>query len=175
VKAAHVMKILLVLAGFATFAIPRGFAQSEIDPDHFDSPNTEPFLQSKTKADVGAEIGKVRFSGKFNLPYSVQCAGKRLQPGNYLLALRSDGKTGWVTLNQKGQAIGISGLVHNQAHKPANHALIIEHDGKMRRLSVIQVAELELVLDPNRQIERSSRNRLRRIEKLPLVLVDGRK
>src|SRR5260370_39405837 len=92
-KIAKIMKLFAILAGFAALATPRGYGQSEVAPDHFDSPNTEPFRQTKTKEGDAAETGKVHFDGKVTLPYSLICAGKRLLPGLYTVSLRSDGKT----------------------------------------------------------------------------------
>jgi hypothetical protein len=63
-KAARIMRLLVVLAGFAALATPIVYAQSEVDPDHFDSPNTEPFPQRKTKEGDAAETGKVRLDGE---------------------------------------------------------------------------------------------------------------
>ena len=169
-KAVQVIRILLILAGFAALATPGSYAQSEIDPDHFESPNTEPFPQPKTKAAKGTEMGRVFFSGEFRLPYSLQCAGKRLLAGNYSLALHSDGKIGWVTLNQKGRTTEIAGVVRLPADSRARNALFVERSGNTRRLSAIHVAELDLVLDPDQEGKRDSGGRPRRIEKLPLLL-----
>ncbi len=110
-KTVWVIRLLVVLTGFVAFATPRGYAQSEVDPDHFGAPNTEPIPRSKTKAGVATEMGKVRFAGKVTLPYTVQCAGKRLPPGTYSLSLHSDGKTGRAMLNQKSQTIEVAGVV----------------------------------------------------------------
>jgi hypothetical protein len=43
------MRLLFLLVGFLALSPFPAFAQAEVAPDHFDSPNTEPFLQSKTK------------------------------------------------------------------------------------------------------------------------------
>jgi len=47
-KAAKFISRLLVLAGFAALAIPGVYAQSEVNPGQFDSPNTERFPQPNT-------------------------------------------------------------------------------------------------------------------------------
>lgn len=171
-KAVSVVRIIACLAGLIAIGGSGAYAQSEIDPDHFESPNVEPF--TKAKANGSRDAATIQYDGKFNLPYAVKCNGKSLRPGEYSISLHSDGKVGRAILNQKGQTIGIAGLIHNQGHARADHVLLIEHDGKTRRLSVIQVAELDFILDAE-HIEHSSASTLRRIEKLPLVLVDGRK
>ena len=129
-------------------------AQQEVDPDHFDSPNTD-----------------VRYEGRFALPYSVLCSGNRLTPGQYTISLRSDGKVGEAILNRKGRAVGITGVVHRQAHKRVNNALIVEDKGKIRTLSAIQLAELDFVFDPQQQIDSSPKSKPRRFQRLPLTLL----
>lgn len=175
-KTTLAIRLLVVLLGFAAAAAPRGYAQSEIDPDHFDSPNTEGFPQPKTKPDVGAETGKGRFRGQFTLPYSVRCAGKRLPRGNYSFSLRSDGKIGRATLNQKGQSMQVTGVVRAPADSREQNVLFVECRGNTRRLSAIHVAELDVVLDPpGEQMESSSPGEPSRIEKLPLFLAGPQK
>jgi hypothetical protein len=168
-KAAKFMKLLAILAGFAALATPRSYAQSEIDPDHFDSPKAEPFLQSKTKVDSGAAMGKVCFSGKVSPPHNVLCAGKRLPPGNYSLSVSSDGRTGRATLNQKRQTFEIPGAVRLPADSHARNTLLVECIGKAHRLSAIQVKEMELVFAADPQLEHTSDVKPRRTEKLLLT------
>ena len=164
------MRLLVVLAGFAALQAPRGYAQSEIDPDHFDSPNTEPFLQSKTKVS-----GKVRFSGKVNLPYAVECAGKTLPQGNYSLSISSDGKTGRATLNQKSHTIEIAGVVHVPADSRARNALFVACIGKSHRLSAIHVKGMEVVFDSDPQVGHRSDGKPSRTDKLLLTSTSPQK
>ena len=164
--AAHITRLLVVLVGFATLAAPRGCAQSEIDPDHFDSPNTEPFSQSKVKVGVGPGMDKVRFSGKFKLPYSVRCAGKTLPPGSYSLSISSDGKIGRATLNQKSQTLEIVGTVRLPPDPRARNTLLVECIGKAHRLSAIHVREMELVFAADPQLEHTPDSKPRRTERL---------
>jgi hypothetical protein len=175
VTGTHVWKLLLVLAGFAVLATPRGYAQSEIDPDHFDSPNTAPFLQSKTNVAVDAAMGKVRFSGKVNLPYSVRCTGKRLLPGHYTISLRSDGKTGRATLTQKGQTLEIAGVVRLPADTHGGNTVLVECIGKTHRLAAIHLEEMELVFAADTQVKHTSDTQPRRTENLLLTRTNPRK
>jgi hypothetical protein len=46
--------------------------------------------------------------------------------------------------------------------------MVVELDGKTRKLSAIQAAELDLVVDPKPQMENSSESKPRRFERLPL-------
>ncbi|HKV60740.1 MAG TPA: hypothetical protein VJO16_02415 [Candidatus Acidoferrum sp.] len=168
-KAAHITKLLVVVVGFATLATPRARAQSEIDPDHFDAPNTEPFSRSKVKVGVGAAMDKVRFSGKFKLPYSLRCAGKTLPPGNYSLSISSDGKTGRVRLNQKSQTLEIVGAVRLPPDPRARNTLLVECIGKAHRLSAIHVREMELVFAADPQLEHTPDGKPMRTERLLLT------
>lgn len=168
-KAAKMIKLLVILGGLAALATPCCYGQSEIDPDHFDSPNTEPFPQPKTKEGNTAEAGKVRFDGKVTLPYTVICAGKKLPSGRYTVSLRSDRKTGRATLNQKGQTLEIAGAVRLPSYPHASNILLVECLGKAHRLSAIHVNDLELVFDSAPQVEQTSDDKQRRTEKLLLI------
>jgi hypothetical protein len=170
----NVTSVIRIFAGVAVLLVFGGavaHAQSEVDPDQFDSPNTEHFPQPKAKESV-AVVTEQRFNGTFMLPYSLECAGRRLLAGRYSLSLRSDGKVGRVTLNQKNQSLEIAGVVKKQAHNPGPSALYVELSGNARRLLAIHLAELDLVFDPDQQ---SSGGRAARIEKLALLLVRPQK
>ena len=130
-KASYAIRLLVVLAGFATLATPCCYGQSDAFPDQFDSSNAEPFPQPKTKGGDVAKVGEVRSDGQVTLPYSLRCAGKRLLPGRYTISLRSDGKTGWATLNQKGQSFEITGAVRLPADPHARNILLVECLGKL--------------------------------------------
>jgi hypothetical protein len=168
-KTAKIVNLLVLLAGLATVATPCCYSQSEIDPDHFDSPNTDPFPQRQTRGGIATETGRVRFEGKVTLPYSLICAGKRLLPGRYNVSLRSDGKTGRATLNQKGQTLEIAAAVRLPAEPHARNTLLVECLGKTHRLSAIHVQEIELVFDSDPQVEHMSNGKSKRTEKLPLT------
>ena len=154
------------MSGLVAFA-PSARAQSEIDPDHFGSPNTESVQPAKT--DVSSEAAGIHYNGKFTLPYSVQCRGKNLHPGKWSVSFRSDGKVGLATLSQEGQSIGIGGIVYRQAHKRGSDALVVERKGRARRLAALQVAELYLILDREWQIEDSSNSKRERTDRLLLT------
>lgn len=108
----------------------------------------------------------------------MQCNGKSLRPGRYSVSLRFDGKVGRATLNQGGQDVGIGGVVvHKRAlRQQGDDALIVELKGTTRRLSAIQVAKLDLVLDLEPQVKNLAHTMPRQLERLPLkgtVLHDG--
>ena len=119
--------------GLVAVMAPCVYAQAEIDPDHFESPNSEPLTAPKPNAEN--QVAEMRYEGRFALPYYVLCRGNRLAPGKYTISLRSDGKVGQAILNLEGRAVRIAGVVHRQAHKRGNSALIVEDKGMIRTLS----------------------------------------
>jgi hypothetical protein len=162
----QVLVTLAALLGLMVLGAHPARAQSEIDPDHFAAPNTVPF--AKVKTDTSSAADTIRYDGQFRLAHTVECNGKSLPPGSYSVSLRYDGKVARATLNQDGQTIGIGGVVHRQAHRQGSDALIVEVKGTTRRLSAIQVAKLDFVLDPEPQIKNSTHSEPRRLERLPL-------
>lgn len=160
------IKICASLLGLVVFGVLPGRAQSEVDPDHFDSSTTKPF--EKEKSDASPEAAPIRYNATFTLPYPVQCNGKSLAPGKYSLSFRSDGKRGRATLNQKEQAIEIIGVVNKLSQNHRSTAVVVEVSEKSRRLSAIQMAQVDLVLDPELQAKNSSASKPKRVDRLPL-------
>jgi hypothetical protein len=162
-KVTSLMGSLVSCVGFAVLAAPALYAQADVNPDHFEGANIEPFDKpAKTQTEVAA----IHYNGKVTLPYPVQCSGKKLSPGKYSVSLRSDGKTFQATLKQKHQAIGIVGVVHKQDYKYGGNALLVELKGKTRELSAIQVAELNMVFEPQVQLASFRESQRRRFEEL---------
>jgi hypothetical protein len=174
-KTPKIMKLLVVLTGFAALATPCCYGQTDAFPDPFDSPKTEPFLRPKTKEGDAAKTGKVRFDGQVTLPYSLRCAGKRLLPGHYTILLRSDGKTGRATLTRKGEALEIAGVARRPADTHARNTLLVECIGKAHRLAAIHVEEMDLVFAADPQLEHSSDDQPRRTEMLLLARMSPQK
>ena len=173
-KVTSVIRIFASVAVLFVFVASGACAQSEVDPDQFDSPNTEHFPQPKAKERV-AVAAEQRFNGTFMLPYNLECAGKKLLAGHYSLSLRSDGKTGRVKLNQKDQSIEIAGVVQKQARNPGPSALYVGLSGNARRLLAVHLSELDLVFDVNQQIRQSTGAKPAKIEKLALLLAGPQK
>jgi hypothetical protein len=144
------------------------YAQSEIDPDHFDSPNTEPIPQTRT---VDSKVRVTWYNGTFSLPYSVLCNGKKLAPGKYSISLRSDGTVGQATLNQKGHAIEISRVVQTGAPKQRDEVVVEENNKNGRTLSLVRVSGFDFVFDPKHSADPSSGGKPTHAEKLPLTVV----
>lgn len=170
------MKSLLIigkstaLAVLVALGIPSGFAQHEVDPDHYDSPDTEAIPQ---RANVDGKIKVTRYNGTFSLPHSVLCNGKKLLPGRYAISLRSDGKTGEVILNQKGHAIKIASIVQTQTLKRGNEVVVVEHNETRRTLLLVRVHGLAFVFDPKHLQDPSPDSRHIRTEELPLAVTSN--
>lgn len=164
---AFVWQIAMVF-GIVAFGGVVAHAQSEVDPDHFDSPNTEPVRQPKLAPETKAVT--THYNGKFTLPYIVQCNGKSLPPGEYSFSLHWDGKTAQAIVNSKDQSVGIVGIVHQLPRKARRDALIVENKRNSRTLSIIRVAELDFVLAPQQQVGSASNAKHGVIESLPVIL-----
>jgi hypothetical protein len=167
-KVNSIVGILACCVGLAALGGPCARAQTEIDPDHFELSNVEPF--ERIKIDTRTETRAMHYDGKFTLPYTVQCSGKSLSPGRYSVSLHSEGKIGQATLKRRDRAITVPGVVQKAAHKYGTDTLVVvELNGSARRLSAIQVAELDLLFEPVLAMEAASDRRPRRFEKLPLT------
>ena len=164
----RVVVIFVGLVASAILGASCAQAQSEIDPDHFDSPNTEPIPQPK--APDSTRIDTIRYEGQFTLPHEVRCNGISLRPGKYSVSLRSNGKVGQVTLNRNGHATEIAGIVQKQAAKRRNE-LIVEHNGKGRALSVIRVSGFDFVFDPKHSADPSPDSKGAPVEKVLLTMI----
>ena len=136
---ARAFALFVGLLGSVMLHPSRAYAQAEIEPDHFDSPNAQPTPQL---------VRLLRYDGTFSLPYSVLCNGKKLAPGKYSVSLRFDGKVGRATLNQKNHAIEIASVVQMEAPKQHDEVVVVENNQTGRTLSVIRVSGFDFVLDP---------------------------
>ena len=119
-------------------------AQVEIDQDHFDSLNTEPFGQPTSQSQEHA----TRYDGNFSLPYALRCRGKQLAPGKYSISLRSDGKFDHGVLKSKRQFIEITSVVHPQGSQRGADVVVVGSNGRARTLSAIRVEGVNFVFDP---------------------------
>jgi len=166
------MKSLSIFTISAALALalggPGAYAQQEIDPDHFDSPNTQPITQPRP---ADRKVKVVGYHGTFSLPYAVLCSGKKLAPGKYAISLRSQGNVGQATLNQKGRAIDIAAAVQREMSKQRDEVVVVENNNRGRTLSVVRVSGLDFVFDPQRWADPSADGKSTRTDKLPLTVI----
>lgn len=144
-------------------------AQSEINPDHFDSPNTEP-LHSAPKS-VGSQATAQLYEGTFKLPYVVECSGKRLEPGEYTVWLRATAKEGQVIVRLKGKTVvAFAGELRAQNLTKGCDTLLVRIQGKTRTLCTIQMAKMEVTIEPKLKITESSAHQSERIDRVPVTI-----
>jgi hypothetical protein len=75
-------------------------AQAEINPDHYDTPNSEPLSPAGSSAAAGRSTGD--FRGTFTVPFDIRCAGLILLSGSYSISVRSVAKSDEITLVPPG-------------------------------------------------------------------------
>jgi len=165
---ARAIAVFVGLLGPVMLGASFAHALSEIDPDHFDPPNTEPIPQPRT---ADSKVTGTRYDRTFSLPYSVLCTGNNLAPGKYSISLRSDSKLGQATLNQKGHAVEIAGVVQTETSKQRDEVVVVENNKNGRTLSVVRVRGLDFVFDLKHCSDPSPDHRLTRAEKLPLSVI----
>jgi hypothetical protein len=169
--AGRVVAIYIGLLGSVTSGASFAYSQSEIDPDHFDSPNTEPMPQPRA---ADSKVTQLRYDGTFSVPYSVLCNGKKLAPGKYSISVRFDGKVTQATLSQKGHAIEIAGVVPTDApkqHNKRNEIVVVESNKKEPALSVARVAGFNFVFDRKLRADPSPYHKAARAEKVLLTVI----
>jgi hypothetical protein len=132
-------------AAFAALASPSARAQSEVAPDHFDSPDMVPFTQANFVAAAPAQAANLHYDGKVTLAHRVHCNGKSLAPGKYAVSLRSDGSTVQVSLKQGAQVVTLQGAAHANVRSCDRGYLVVERRGNERRLQVIHAGSVQLV------------------------------
>ena len=132
-KSATIMRMVIGLGALLVIGSPRAFAQSEIDPDHFEGPNVEPFDQAKTKP-AGA-MGAVQYDAKFTLASNAQSNGNTSTSAKPAVSRGSDTRVTQVAMNREGQAVKAEGTALSQARKDQRNALVVENGGKGRQLS----------------------------------------
>ena len=76
-------------------------AQAEINPDHYDTPNTEAVFEANARPDRGAPDSQ----GTFTPPLDVNCAGLVLPAGFDSLSVPSAARSEEVTLTRVGSAV----------------------------------------------------------------------
>ncbi len=160
----HIYIVGLLFAAFVGGS--KAYAQFEIDPDHFDSPDTQSLPKSKSSA-IG-QATKVHFEGKVTLPYSVQCDGRSLGSGKYLVSFDSDGRMAHVTLHRGGHADRFQAIAQ-QRDQLTENALVVERNGGLPQLSMIQAGHLDLMF--HGKFERTSGLAPRNFQKLSLISV----
>ena len=106
--------------------------------------------------------------------HAVQCEGKTLPPGAYLVSFDSDGRTAQVTLHRKDEVVRVEGVAKKHPRDRAQDSLVIERNGTLRQLSAIQTSQLDLELRTAQKREARTGEGDRSIERLPVTLANSK-
>ena len=120
-------------------------AQAEVAPDFYPILNTETIAAQPVQGPIAKET-KVDFQGKFSLPYDVNCSGKNLKAGQYLLSVKSDGRTRLVTINGIGQKVNIPVREVASNQGTSQSALLVRKSGQGHRLEAVYLEALSAML-----------------------------
>ena len=156
-----------------TIGSSRAYAQAEIDPDHYETGDAGRLPQSSSS--VTAQVA-IHYQGNFTLPYSVECSRSNLPPGKYSIEVDSErGKAVRVTLSRQGHTVRIEGITQERSPNRTRNVLVVEHNGANHQLSLIQVAQLDLVFSQTLGFERSAHAKPTHLQELPLNLADSQR
>ena len=164
------LAVFVVLSWAVMLRPSFAYAQSEVDPDHFDSPNTEPVPPRTAENNVT----ELHYDGTFSLPYGVLCHGKKLAPGKYSISIHFDGKVGQATLSQKGHVIEIAAVVPTDVptqHDKRDEVVVVENNKKEPTLSVVRVAGFSFAFDPKLRADPSPDHKTAHAEKVLLTVI----
>jgi hypothetical protein len=172
VKTSQLLTCCLGLAVLVTVGSSRAYAQFEIDPDHYETREAEPVPQAKTNVPQVA----IHYQGNVTLPYSVQCSRSNLLPGKYSIAVDSErGKTVRVTMRRQGHTVRFEGITQRQSPNHTRNVLVVQHNGAAHQLSLIQVAQLDVIFSPTQGFERAANGKPSNLQELPLILANSRR
>jgi hypothetical protein len=164
--------VIFVAAIFALMlANLRANAQAEVDPDHYETPDSSS-IQPKTVATD--RLKKIQYEGKFTLPYKAHCKGNSLRKGAYTVSLEFDGTIGRVTLNRKNHTVKIDGVRQREAGDGGPNALLVESSGAKHELTAIRIAQLELLFEADAEPDYWSGAKGQNLERLPLIVANSK-
>lgn len=113
-KKGWLVKIAIGAAGLATLGIPRAYAQAEIDPDHFELSNTEPFQAPHARLNLQAT--QLRYDGSV-APGQADCVTSKLVQSKCAGTANSDGKAATLSAKRDGQTAHIGRDPQGQTKK----------------------------------------------------------
>jgi hypothetical protein len=155
--------IFTAALGLACLLPAAARAQSDVMPDEF------PFSAPETTAvqpvqHADAKQAKASFEGKISLPYGVNCAGKNLKPGEYMVSVKSEGSSRVVAIHGHGENVNMQ-VREVRANRAASHsALLVRKSGEGRRVEAVYVQGLSATLYLNAKSNGSAAG----MERLPI-------
>ena len=119
-------------------------AQSDVMPDSF------PFSADEGVAAPVAQIAQiddvnqtpVAFEGMVSLPYNLNCAGRNLKAGQYLLSMKSEGTSRVVRIHGSGQDMNIRVREVPMGQTASQSALLVRKSNRGRTLTAVSVEGL---------------------------------
>jgi hypothetical protein len=157
--------IFVATLGFACLLTPTARAQADAMPNPDEYPFSAPAtiaVQPVTHA--GVKEAKADFEGKISLPYDVNCGGKNLKAGQYLVSVESEGSNRVVTIHGGGENMKMR--VHRV---PANRgtrqsALLVRRSADGRNLEAVYIEGLNATFYVNQNSTESNAG----MERLPI-------
>lgn len=120
-------------------------AQAEVAPDFYPFSNTETTAAEPAQGLI-AKNAKADFQGKFSLPYDVNCSGKNLKAGQYLLSVKSQGNTRLVTIHGVSENVNIPVREVASNRGTSQSALLVRKSGQGHRLEAVYLEALSAML-----------------------------
>jgi hypothetical protein len=136
--------MLTAALGLACLLPATARAQSDVMPDEFAFSDTTPAAQP-------AAVQAANFDGKISLPYAVNCAGKNLEPGEYMVSVRSEGSARVVTIHGGGARVNMQAREVRVKEATNHSALLVRKSGQGHKVEAVYVEGLgaTLYLNPN--------------------------
>jgi hypothetical protein len=160
------MKGMLTLAGLALacFWPATTHAQAEVSPDVFAMDNAAPIGQPV----VAAQAQPAEFQGQISLPYQLQCNGKKLAAGQYMVSVKTEGANKTVVLHKDGNEVRLAVKLIEPASKTGKSALLVQSAGEKRMLEAVYVASMDAILYLDHDWKLSLLDRMQNAERLPI-------
>jgi hypothetical protein len=117
-------------------------AQSDVMPDEF-AFSAEPTTVAQP---VAATQAKANFEGKISLPYGVNCAGKNLEPGEYLVSVKSEGSNRVVAIHGRGENVNMHVREVRTNRVASRSALLVRKSGQGHKVEAVYVEGLGATL-----------------------------
>jgi hypothetical protein len=152
--------MLTAALGLACLLPMTARAQSDMSPDEFafsaaETTVAQPVVATRTKAS---------FEGKISLPYGVNCAGKNLEAGEYIVSVRSEGSARVVTIHGGGASVNMPAHEVRVNQAASQSALLVRKSGQGHKVEAVYVEGLGTTLYLNPNTNRSAAG----VERLPI-------
>jgi hypothetical protein len=148
-KMTTLVKVSLFAAtlGFVSMLAPAARAQADAMPNADEFPFEAPQAAAAQPVELAvAKPANADFEGTVSLPFSVHCGAKNLQPGQYLLSVKSQGSSRVVTIHGAGQNMTMRVHQVSENRAATQSALLLRKSSEGRKLEAVYVAGLNATL-----------------------------